>query len=467
MIFDREIKLEHVALFFIVTVGLLARLYDINFNFDVDEIFSVKLAVKDFSDVISYSLKDRTHPPLHNVLLHFWLLFFGVSEIAARSLSVFVSVFFLIFSFLFLRKICDKWVAIGVLLIFAISPYFVFYGQQARPYALIALLSSANILFFLSLLDEPARRSYLVCWACSCALLLHTQYMGVFLIGSEMLVAWIFLPRHRWSVTAWGAAGCACVIPWVIAAMGASVAAGVDPIHHINWLQAPTLTTFLRFYASILGKTWWLLDHIWLVVVILVFLVGMCARSCLKERKIPPGHVLFFLVGFVFPVAVFAVSVLGPKPLFIGRQLMGAAIAACAGLGICLTLYRRPLALGFLALVAVWILRAAPESYRLPGARPPWKEMAGFIDAAYGSRELLTVENWVRNSIEFYRQDGPVRKVSGLSELGDGALLLCRQSNCPDTDADALQVDFVEKKSLDWYGEFYGDRLLLFELRRR
>jgi len=467
MIFHRKINLDYVALFFVVTIGLVARTYDINYNFDVDEIFSVNLAVKNFSDVIADSLKDRTHPPLHNILLHFWLLFFGASEAAARSLSVFVSGFFLIFSFLFLRNLCDKWVAIGVLLIFAISPYFVFYGQQARPYALIALLSSANILFFLSLLDEPARRSYLVCWACSCALLLHTQYMGVFLIGSEMLVAWVFLPRHRWSVTAWGAAGCACVIPWVVAAMGASVAAGVDPIHHINWLQAPTLYTFMRFYASILGTTWWLFEHIWLVVSILIILVGMCAGSCLKERTIPPGHVLLFLMGFVFPVAVFAVSVLGPKPLFLARQLIGAAIAAVAGLGVCLTLYRRPLALGFLVLVAVWILRAVPESYRLAGARPPWKEMAEFIDAAYGSRELLTVENWVRNSIEFYRQGGPVRKVSDVSEVGDGALLLCRQSNCPDTDGDAAQVELVEKKTLDWRGEFYGEKLLLFESRRR
>ena len=463
----RRISLEHLAVFIVVVVGILARLYDIHSNFDVDEIFSVKLATRSFSEVITGSLQDRTHPPLHNILLHFWLLVFGASEAAARSLSVLASVFFLVFAFLFLRKICDKWVAVGVTLIFAISPYFVFYGQQARPYALIALLSSANILFFLNILDDPARRKHLATWACSCALLLHAQYMGVFLIGSEMLVAWLFLSGHRWRVTAWGAAGCACIIPWISWAMGASVAAGVDPIHHINWLKTPTLTTVLSFYASFFGTTWWLIEHAWLIAAILAFMVAVCAWSCLRERRVPPAHVLFMLVAIAFPAAVFAVSVLGPKPIFLGRQLIAAGIAAFAGLGVCLSPYRRPVAIGFLTLVAAWIFRAVPESYRLAAERPPWKEMAQFIDATYGSRELLTVENWVRNSVAFYRQDGSARKVDDLSELGADSIFLCRKSNCPVMDEDVPGMDIIERKVMEWRGEFYGGKLLLFEFRRR
>jgi len=89
----RRISLEHLAVFIVVVVGILARLYDIHSNFDVDEIFSVKLATRSFSEVITGSLQDRTHPPLHNILLHFWLLVFGASEAAARSLSVLASVF--------------------------------------------------------------------------------------------------------------------------------------------------------------------------------------------------------------------------------------------------------------------------------------------------------------------------------------------------------------------------------------
>jgi uncharacterized membrane protein len=464
---NRRIGIEYIAVFFVVAVGIFARLYDIHANFDVDEIFSVKLATKTFSEVIAGSLQDRTHPSLHNILLHFWLMAFGATEAAARSLSVLASVFFLVFAFLFLRKICDKWVAVGVTLIFAISPYFVFYGQQARPYALIALLSCANILFFLNILDNPACRKHLAAWACSCALLLNAQYMGVFLIGSEMLVAWLYLPGHRWRVSAWGAAGCAFVIPWIAWAMGASIAGGVDPIHQIDWLKAPTLTTVLRFYASFFGTTWWLFEHMWLIAAILAFLVAMCAWSCLRERRVPPAHVLLVLVGVAFPVAVFAVSVLGPKPIFLGRQLIAAAIAAFAGLGVCFSLYRRPVAIGFLALVAVWILRGVPESYRLAAERPPWKEMAQFIDATYGSRELLADENWVRNSVEFYRQGGSVRKVGDLSELKEGTIFLCRRSKCPEMDAEALGMVIVERKSMEWRGEFWGDNLLLFELRRR
>lgn len=459
--------IEYLVLFIVVSVGFIARLYDIHSNFDVDEIFSVKLATKTLSEVIAGSLQDRTHPSLHNILLHFWLMAFGATEAAARSLSVLASVFFLVFAHLFLRKICDKWVAVGVTLIFAISPYFVFYGQQARPYALIAFLSSANILFFLNVLDDPACLKRLAAWACSCALLLHAQYMGVFLIGSEMLVAWLYLPGYRRRITVWGAAGCACVIPWIAWAMGASIVAGVDPIHHLNWLQAPILTTVLRFYASFFGTTWWLFEHMGLIAAILTFLVTMCAWSCLRDRRVPPELALLVLVGGAFPAVVFAVSVLGPKPIFLGRQLIAAAIAAFAGLGVCLSLYHRPVAIGFLALVAVWILRGVPESYRLAADRAPWREMAQFIDESYGSRELLTDKRWVRNSAEFYRRGGSVRKVDDLSKLEEGDIFLCIRSQCPGMDADVLGMDIVERTSMAWRGEFYDNKLLLFELRRR
>ena len=57
----------------VVAVGLAVRIHKVHYNFDGDEIFSVELASKQFSQVILGSLQDRPHPPLHNILLHLWI----------------------------------------------------------------------------------------------------------------------------------------------------------------------------------------------------------------------------------------------------------------------------------------------------------------------------------------------------------------------------------------------------------
>ncbi|MCJ7826492.1 hypothetical protein MUP56_02660, partial [Patescibacteria group bacterium] len=49
-----------------------------------DEAFSVLLAQQPLSVIFQ---KTSVEPPIYYMLLHFWIKFFGTSEIAARSLS--------------------------------------------------------------------------------------------------------------------------------------------------------------------------------------------------------------------------------------------------------------------------------------------------------------------------------------------------------------------------------------------
>jgi mannosyltransferase len=86
-----KIGLEIILLIIIIAVGLAARFHEVCYNLDGDEIFSVELASKSFGEVISRSLQDTPHPPLHNILLHLWIKVFGASEASVRALSVLFS----------------------------------------------------------------------------------------------------------------------------------------------------------------------------------------------------------------------------------------------------------------------------------------------------------------------------------------------------------------------------------------
>jgi len=66
-------RLTAVLSLVIILAGVAARLYQIDYNFDGDEVFSVRLASRSLAEVVQGSIVDRTQPPLHNVLLHFWV----------------------------------------------------------------------------------------------------------------------------------------------------------------------------------------------------------------------------------------------------------------------------------------------------------------------------------------------------------------------------------------------------------
>src|SRR5258706_15384972 len=83
----------------LIVAGIAARVHQITYNFDGDELFSTQLASRPLREVIARSLQDRPHPPLYNILLHVWIGAFGASELSVRLLSVLLSVGFLLFAY--------------------------------------------------------------------------------------------------------------------------------------------------------------------------------------------------------------------------------------------------------------------------------------------------------------------------------------------------------------------------------
>jgi 4-amino-4-deoxy-L-arabinose transferase-like glycosyltransferase len=431
-------RYEYIALLILVVVGLTVRLHEVHYNFDGDEIFSVQLASKQFAEMISGSLQDRPHPPLHIILLHLWIKAFGASEVSARALSLLFSGVFLLMSYILLRRSVSSWLALGILSVLALSPLFVYYGQQARPYALIAFLSTVNLLAFMRVLDVPCKRRRMVIWAMSCGLLLYTQYLGALLIAFQICFALIYSRLRRRMIFAYGLVGSALTLPWLIAAMGEAISSGADPLLHISWMVPPTPTEFVWFYVSVFGDVPGLPTR-WLLI-LLVVLGAAYIRRLAASRNLPADHLLLFLIGFGLPTVVYVMSVWGPKSVFASRQLLGAGIAFVAITGLCVATLPRSLAGGFLLALLAWMAAALPAAFP-HNAKPPWRDMAAQIDAQYGSMIAVTQESWVGLPLAFYRREGSVRLWGELTEYEKGSRLLfaCRPHRCSDVETEALE----------------------------
>src|SRR5438552_11212256 len=139
----------------ILSLGVLLRLYHIGYNLDGDEIVSVEFAKGTVSQLIHYSIVDRVHPPEYYLLLWLWIKILGNSETAVRLLSVLLGTIFLALLFGVMRRFATATMALFAILICAVSPFFVLYGGQVRPYSLIACLSLLSLYLLLRHREYP------------------------------------------------------------------------------------------------------------------------------------------------------------------------------------------------------------------------------------------------------------------------------------------------------------------------
>jgi uncharacterized membrane protein len=99
--------------------------------------------------VVSVLASTDPHPPLFAILLRLWIEAFGDSIAAARSLSVVFGVLLLPGAFwLGLELFRDRWAALLLTAVMAVSPFHVLYAQEARQYSLwtLVIVASSTVL---------------------------------------------------------------------------------------------------------------------------------------------------------------------------------------------------------------------------------------------------------------------------------------------------------------------------------
>jgi mannosyltransferase len=109
-----------------------------------DEGNSVALAQAGLAEIAARTALD-IHPPLYYWLLHFWIRLFGQSEVAVRSLSAVAAVLLVGVIYQLGARLFDRRAGLMAAFIAAVSPFQVYYAQEARMYALLALLGALTI----------------------------------------------------------------------------------------------------------------------------------------------------------------------------------------------------------------------------------------------------------------------------------------------------------------------------------
>lgn len=136
-----------MQIFFTLIFALMVRLISINQSLWLDEATTALVSKMPLSDIFTKLLPADFHPPLYYLLMKGWVGVFGSSEISLRIPSVIFGAATIYFIYLIAKKLFGEKTANIASVLSATSGLLIYYSQEARMYALVALLVS--ILFYL------------------------------------------------------------------------------------------------------------------------------------------------------------------------------------------------------------------------------------------------------------------------------------------------------------------------------
>lgn len=343
-----------IALF---ALALAARMFRIGQeSFFIDEALTRKACL---GDIWNHIKTVELTPPLHLLLAAGWTEVFGSGHVALRSLSAIGGAVASPLLFLTLRRLgSTRAASVAAGAIFAFAPVAVWYGQQARAYALLMTAVALWIYLVVRVWQTPSRpAAALLGLSVFLGFSIHYYFVFPILGGLSTLAGFLLARRERgdrWKTVI--APQLLAMAAWAIylPVVRAQLATG-----NINWLPRPGWGQFFQVYTEIFlvgpfdNATDAMRPWGWLILAGIVaggirvwFRTNDTAGERTHMREAPESNeagggaglssrrehrvwLAFFVAVAVAPVLVpFLASVLGPRPIFLKDRYTVSAFPA-------------------------------------------------------------------------------------------------------------------------------------------
>ena len=127
--------------------------------------------------MLSSMVAVETAPPLYFVLGWVWVHLFGAGEVALRSLSALAGTALIPIAYLCGRELVSRRAGLLTAAFVAVSPFMIWYSQEAREYMLVAAFCGASLVFFTRAWRDPSGRN-IAWWTLFSVLALLTHYFA-------------------------------------------------------------------------------------------------------------------------------------------------------------------------------------------------------------------------------------------------------------------------------------------------
>ena len=239
----------------ILITGSALRIYELGTeSLWLDEVISVNFSKGSLTSIIAESGPARNNPPLYWLLLHYWMGWFGSSEVAVRSLSAIFGIGSILVIYLVGRELFGQKIGLIASFLATISQFHIFYSQEARNYALLLFLSLLSYLFFIKILKRD-RKSYYLGYFLANLLLGYTHVYGLFIISSQIFYFLLFWNKYhlqRWKLTTVFIAIIASLSPLLVLIGPKAMQLAEGGF----WIAEPTPRSLFDTFAKYVGGGW-------------------------------------------------------------------------------------------------------------------------------------------------------------------------------------------------------------------
>jgi mannosyltransferase len=373
-----------------------------------DEIVTASRILRDgfghAMDAVGFS---ESAPPLYYALAWLWTQVTGTGEAGLRSVSAIAGVATVPVAFMLGAQLSGRRAGIVAAALVAVNPMLVWYSQEARAYALFALLTALSLLYFVRALDQGRRRDF-IAWGIASALALATHYFAAFPIAAEAL--WLLRRRGRETAPGLGilAAAGLLLAPLAIHQMSIGHAEWIGNFSLGHRLWETGLTFMLGETGDIIARP----EHPLLAVVpcllAVAALVLVLMRGERGERRAAGIPLILAAVTVVVPVAL---GLLAPdKDYVLARNLMPALVPLLVAVAVGFTLRgaRRGGTILAAALVVYSLGFSVWASLSPALQRPDWDAVASALGEPTRPRAMVT---WTLGeaSLRYYLSTGSIQ----------------------------------------------------------
>ena len=162
----------------ILVAALILRLWNLNQSLWLDEAAQA-IESSQTIPVIWGHMQADFHPPLFNLLLHFWQSL-GTSEWTMRVLPLLFGLGSIMVIYFLTKELFGKKVAQIAALLLAINPFHIYYSQELRSYIIDSFFAVLATYFFWRSLHDS--RKWWLGFCLSMAAFFYTSYFAVFLL---------------------------------------------------------------------------------------------------------------------------------------------------------------------------------------------------------------------------------------------------------------------------------------------
>ncbi|HEY3373958.1 MAG TPA: glycosyltransferase family 39 protein [Candidatus Aquicultor sp.] len=422
---------SHIALLATLLMGTIARIYHLSTaSLWFDEAFSVRVSSMSFTNMLQEIIRTDFNPPLHFIILHYWMKLFGNSEASIRCLSAIFGIAAVYMMYRLGKYLFNKEIGIMSALLLALSRPNIYFSQEARGYSLMLFLTLMSFYFLFRLIDKRTTSSS-VLYLLSSALLLYTHMFGVLIVVTQTVYlvfkAVLYDLKHdrrfiQWLVRAWPIYQMILLVayaPWVMVYIHKLTEARSMAQQPLGWtLEQPSLAMLSTISTKLAGSSWLLIAIIACIVLAALsmglgrlspshrysILTGRFISNGLDSAWVDNERLLLLLMWFLAPILLAAVVSITFVPIIHYKYLLGItpALYLLTAVG---TQSVKPVAaktaivviIVALSLVNIW-------GYYTTPTKPDWRSVVASIERRAAAGELVVVSPApnIENGFSYY-----------------------------------------------------------------